>query len=298
VKTTLRISLSLNLAFLGGLLFLLANRHPQGSSPLPVPSRAESSGQTTAPPVSPAPSSSVATPFRWDQLEPARDYQTYIANLRAVGCPEATVEDIVRGDAARAFSWERRQLGLDGSGDGPWSHAREMQLVANLLGLPASTPGAGNLANANSAGQMARAAVPSPDLRTESPYYPLFLQDANWTALGFSPEEQAAISQVRQQFQGETADLNQTPNGSANQNSDTSSQNDAASSPDSRDAAALTRWHKALQDADEQLRGLMGAQAYNTYQQQQYYTWYRSQVEASDASGNSLAINPGASSPK
>jgi hypothetical protein len=303
MKISLKMSLSLNLALLAGLLVLLANQHRQESSPQPVSSRMELFRQTAAPPVSPVPSNNVATHFRWDQLEAGWDYQTYIANLRAIGCPEATVEDIVRGDTARAFSWERKLLGLNGSGDGPWSQAREMHLVASLLGVQAqgttaSKPGPGDLANANSAGQMARVAVPSQDLRTESPSYPLFLQDANWTALGFSAEEQAVIAQVRQQFQGQTADLSQAPNGAANQNPNASTADDAASSPGSSDTAALTRWHKALQDADEQLRGLMGAQAYNAYQQQQYDAWYQSQVETSDASGKSLAINPGASSLK
>ena len=43
-----------------------------------------------------------------------KDYRVYIANLHAVGCPEATIEDIVRGDTERAFAWERNQLSLDG----------------------------------------------------------------------------------------------------------------------------------------------------------------------------------------
>jgi hypothetical protein len=29
--------------------------------------------------------------FRWNQLGDARDYPAYVANLRAAGCPEATV---------------------------------------------------------------------------------------------------------------------------------------------------------------------------------------------------------------
>jgi hypothetical protein len=303
VKTTLKISLVLNLALLGSLLFLLANQHRRGSSLRPVPSPAEASRQTTAPPVSPAPLNTDSTVFRWDKIVSARDYQTYIANLRAIGCPEATVEDIVRGDTARAFSWERKQLGLNASGDGPWSRAREMQLVASLLdaqrpgGITMPTQNAGSV-KTDIAGKVVPSSVAGRGAPTDSPSYPLFLQDANWNALGFSTEEQAVIAQVRQQFQSETADLNPTPGGIVDQNSSVSTSNDTAPGPGSSDAAALTRWHKALQDADQQLRGLMGAQAYNTYQQQQYYAWYQPQVLAAAGDGKGPAINPSAFSVK
>lgn len=71
--------------------------------------------------------------FHWSQLESSNNYYAYIANLRAAGCPEATVEDIVRGDTARAFALKRRELGLSSSGDGPWSRHQEDNLVDELL---------------------------------------------------------------------------------------------------------------------------------------------------------------------
>src|SRR6266540_412681 len=40
--------------------------------------------------------------FHWSQIE-ASDYPTYIANLRAIGCPEETIRDIVTADVASLF---------------------------------------------------------------------------------------------------------------------------------------------------------------------------------------------------
>ena len=45
--------------------------------------------------------------FRWSQLE-STDYRQYIANLRAVGCPESTLKDIILTDVMRLYA---RQLG-------------------------------------------------------------------------------------------------------------------------------------------------------------------------------------------
>ena len=36
-------------------------------------------------------------PFHWSQIE-AQDYQTYIENLRRIGCPEETIQDLVKRD--------------------------------------------------------------------------------------------------------------------------------------------------------------------------------------------------------
>jgi hypothetical protein len=40
--------------------------------------------------------------FDWQTLESA-DYRTYIANLRAIGCPEETLRDIIRADVKKLF---------------------------------------------------------------------------------------------------------------------------------------------------------------------------------------------------
>ncbi len=45
----------------------------------------------------------VAAPFHWAQVESA-DYKVFIANLRGIGCPEATVRDIVIADIDGLFA--------------------------------------------------------------------------------------------------------------------------------------------------------------------------------------------------
>lgn len=299
MKTTLRISRILNLTLLGSLIFLLTHQPKPTSAPAPALPEAGTSAPAAAPPP-PATSAAESSPFRWDQLISAKDYRIYIANLRAIGCPEATIEDIVRGDTDRAFSWERSQLGLDASGTGPWSQSREMELVASLLGgqVPVRTATLAQSTRhprgADGGSEIAQSSVPLADANTKTPAYPLFLQNRDWSALGFSADQQAVIAQVRQQFQNATANLNQSPGDAANPAPDAGSPDGASTSPNPGDSAALAQWQKALQNADDQLHGLLGAQGYMAYEQQQYYAWYQPQVEAVAASGEPLTINPAA----
>jgi len=308
MKATLRISIWLNLALLGGVIFILVHQRKGGVVAAP-PTSSE-----TKPPVpvaaAPAPAKLLETesePFHWSQLVSSKDYRIYVANLRASGCPEATVEDIVRGDTGRAFSWERSQLGLDGSGVGPWSRQSEMQLVASLLNerpsaagtialaqsaenrmeangvngignevaaTTAKQRGAENQAQGNGGGEVAENPAPTQSAESAPPAYPLFLQSVNWSAFGFDTSQQAAIAQVRQQF------LNQinTPNGNSSAPAD--------SSPNGNGSAKLPQWQTALQTADDQLRGLLGTQGYLAYQYQQYLNWYQPQVVANAGGGN------------
>ena len=65
--------------------------------------------QTVLPPalVAPRPVTNVVVkPFQWQAVE-SDDYRKYIANLRAIGCPEQTIRDIVVADVDKLFD-ERR----------------------------------------------------------------------------------------------------------------------------------------------------------------------------------------------
>src|SRR5262245_7724745 len=44
--------------------------------------------------------------FVWNQIE-SDDYATYIANLRSIGCPEATIRDIIVADVNQYFARRR-----------------------------------------------------------------------------------------------------------------------------------------------------------------------------------------------
>ncbi len=301
MKATLKVSILLNLVLFGGMIYILASRQNDKTASLPVLSEIKLPVQAVATSDTTPPSGTELASFHWSQLVSAKDYRLYIANLRAIDCPEATIEDIVRGDTERAFAWERSQLRLDESGSGPWSQAREAQLVSSLLRDSSETvalaQGTKNSLAENDGSEVAQAPVSSQSAGGGASHYPLFLQNVNWSALGFTPEQQSAITQLRQQFQNQISGLNQTPGSAANQNAGTAGTGDTPSNPNPNDVAALTQWQTALQSADDQLRALLGAQGYAAYQQQQYYAWYQPQVLA-NAGGGSLTIDPEAFSSK
>lgn len=69
---------------------------------------------TSAPPPPALPAIVVRTnAFNWSQLE-STDYRQYIANLRAVGCPERTVKDIIMTDVMRLYAERRGQYEQNG----------------------------------------------------------------------------------------------------------------------------------------------------------------------------------------
>jgi hypothetical protein len=61
------------------------------------------------PPATPVPAQAQVSPdkpepgFHWSRIE-STDYRRYMANLRAIGCPERVLEDIIIGDVKRLFA--------------------------------------------------------------------------------------------------------------------------------------------------------------------------------------------------
>lgn len=300
MKKVLGLSILLNLVLLGGAMCLLAIRQKEWVASRSVWPGITPSRQDIAAAVRLAPVAARKESFHWSQLMSDKDYRRYIANLRAIGCPEATIEEIVQGDTARTFAWERRQLALDESGDGPWSQQTEKQLVVDLLGQPefqAGTDGARNSKYVNEGDEKTEAPRASLGVQSGEVRYPLFLQNENWGALGFTADQQEAIARVRQQFQSEINNANSLPGGVTTPNSGMADPVGSSSSSQSNEATTRTPWQKALQNASEQLEALLGAQGYAAYEQQQYYSWYQPQVLA-NADGGNLTINPDAFSLK
>ena len=298
MKTMLRISICLNVGLLAGLIFVAMNQ--QKAKPARIPSASaeiQPPAQTLAAPASAAVAKETSKPFRWSQLESTNDYRIYVANLRAIGCPEPTVRDIVSDDAERGFSFERTQLGLDGSGSGKWSRLQQSQTVATLLGKPvrvAQTPNqaqvAGDRSQPDNGTEIAKAqtgtqsaeqpsdalsktqtAKQPPQLAAAySPSYPLVFQKVDLDALGLTADQKTAIQQIQQQFVTDVGDPNQNPS----------------------DPAYLANWQTAQSNTDDALRNLLGFDGYMAYEQQQYYAWYEPQVRAADAAGKQLVISP------
>ena len=63
--------------------------------------------------------SSVGKQFGWEQVE-AEDYLVYLANLRAVGCPETKIRNIIITDVNELITKRRVQVAV--TNDQPWWH--------------------------------------------------------------------------------------------------------------------------------------------------------------------------------
>ena len=107
-KRVLLASIFLNLILAGWIMLLLGTptRQPTGAptatvSPESATSDAQQRGAAKAT-LRPADASRIA-PFDWRQVE-SGDYRQYIANLRAIGCPEKTIKDIIVADVNDLFA--------------------------------------------------------------------------------------------------------------------------------------------------------------------------------------------------
>lgn len=181
----------------------------------------------------------VSTPFRWSQLVSRNDYKAFVANLRASGCPEQTVEEIVYGDLNVVFDQMHRRLGIDGNTPGTWSDESQMKLAAYLLGqaLPQEV-----------AKTAPRPHKPESNLPLQTP---LVMQDVDVKTLGLSDDQVQAIASVRQDF------LNQTD----------------GSDQDTNTPAFRQRWRRAQQAADNMLMADLGDEAFNKFEVMVYQTY-------------------------
>jgi len=102
-RSLLLLSLLVNAVLAAGVVYFLRPAAPR------VPSASPVRAVVTAPAVSAASSTAVAPAvivitnrFQWRELE-STNYEVFVANLRAVGCPEKTVRDLVLADLRAAF---------------------------------------------------------------------------------------------------------------------------------------------------------------------------------------------------
>ena len=272
MKAVLKISLLVNLGLSGFLIFTLTNQRTKTAAALPSETNTGIFTPVEVVAASPIVRRARPQPFNWSQLESTNDYEVYVANLRAIGCPEPTIQDIVRGDAERGFSFERSLLGLDGSGTGKWSRLQQAQTVARLLGEP--IPVAETAATARSAENRTQPngeiAVSQSSSRTQgleqasetivgtqnvsqkplhraavsAPAYPLVFQNANMENLGLNGNQKAAIQQLQKQFVNDLGGSDQNPS----------------------DPSYLANWQNAENNSDKMLLIDVGWQVYSQYQ--------------------------------
>jgi hypothetical protein len=272
MKTILKISILLNAILLGGLMFIWTNPRKEVAA-LP-------SAMTKAEPQSLALDQSTPSvvrteveskSFSWSQLlSKNNDYRAFVANLRAAGCPEPTVEDIVRGDAERVFFAKRGELQLDGSDPGPWSAQSQMQLVAYLLGkTPAAAQEVAIAASPSSPAE--RRKRPLPEWPVTIPVAMQSIDPAALTALNLSDDQKQLIADVQRTLMMRNMDpaaLN--PNDGQKQmvaDASQSSPNQAGSmSQNPQDPASFARSQQEAQmEADTTLQASLGSQGYLGY---------------------------------
>lgn len=146
---------------------------------------------------------------------------------------------------------------------------RQAKAAAREAGLRAQSEGATDAAPSKAETKRfrwRRRSTPSPI------EYPLAFgadfSHVNLDALGLSESQKRAVAQVQQQFVDAVGGLNQNP----------------------KDPAYLKRWQSAQQSANDQLRGILGSQAYLGYELQVYYHNFKSRIESSG--GAPLTIDP------
>ena len=111
LQRLLLISIVANLVCLAGLFWMLAERQ-QPPAQLGAPLSAATSAGAGPAPGQAAPVERIVRevePFHWSQIE-ADDYQTYVENLRRIGCPEETIRDLVKQDLDKLYDQRKADI--------------------------------------------------------------------------------------------------------------------------------------------------------------------------------------------
>ena len=242
MKSALKISLVANLC-LTAFIVSLVQRPRVGDLPTVVP---VGNPAAYAPDVQEPAGQEKQEKFQWRLLE-SPDYRTYIANLKAIGCPEQTIRDIIVADVDGLYAPRRNQLAQSPAAE-PQLEAlnrEEASVLAALLGpalVSTQTAGNTNVAPARAQRQSSLDAA----LSARAPTAPLVFQDVNPSALNLTSGQQEVISRLRQQFIDQIGGTNQDPN----------------------DPDYLARWQKAQRLMDDTLRGSLGIKFFVNYRQQ------------------------------
>jgi hypothetical protein len=106
LKKLLAISLLFNLFTFSALLY----SHSRAPAPVPAAGEALAGTRSAAPTQQKVPfTRTVVQEFDWRMVE-SEDYRQYIENLRAIGCPEETIQDIIIADVNKLFDMRRLEL--------------------------------------------------------------------------------------------------------------------------------------------------------------------------------------------
>ena len=244
----LHLALLLNALLAGGVFF----DHHLGvpaATPLAAPTPQPVEAQAELP--SAASTAQPSSPFSWSQVE-SPDYPTYIANLRAIACPEPTIRDIITADVANLYQRQRnseQSLALTGKSSALELQKRlhqldiqEAQVIVNLLGPPPEEQQAAAtqypLQDAGAQENSKTEAVAQSEPQQKPVELPLVFMGAD---VKLEKWQQQEIKGMIAEFTEAIGGPNQDPN----------------------DPAYLERWRQAQRDFDELLMAKFGDETYN-----------------------------------
>ncbi len=188
-------------------------------------------------------------PFHWSQIE-STDYRTYVANLRRIGCPEATIRDIIAADVHSLYERQRAQIPKP-EGSNLLPEKVELQAELSRLGREEAELIAILLddnSNQTAAARVSAATRPVRPTRAGSssaPELPLVFRGPT-EGIELNRERSEVIGYLRQKFTEEVT----------------------ADGLDVNNPACAERWRKAQRDSDDLLAGLLGGEFYLNYQLQ------------------------------
>lgn len=134
-KLILGLSLLANLV-LAGWLIVLGGRSREkaglGTQPPEAIPAAVKASQAPVPVEPKAVTNTVVRQFTWESVESA-DYREYIRNLRAIGCPDETIRDIILADVNKLYDSKRKQVR---GGPRKFEYWKAGGMLAGYLGDP------------------------------------------------------------------------------------------------------------------------------------------------------------------
>ena len=184
--------------------------------------------------------------FSWSQIE-STNYSIYVANLRAIGCPERAIRDIVASEIAALYAPRRETLeqragGLAGdAAPAPLGARQTAELDLRRLATEQESLVSALLADPS---EFVPAAS-SPARAANRPVtMPLAFQEIDPELFSLSDHQVALIKSLRERFLQQVGGDGQDPN----------------------DPAYRRRWQESQPESDELLSGMLGVNAYQNYQ--------------------------------
>lgn len=248
MKPLLILSLVGNVALAGWAFYLHSREHP----PLPEPVRAAAA---------PIVVTNTAA-FHWNQVE-SPYYTVFIANLRAIGCPPQTIQDIIAADLKS--NYDARRAGLKTNTLPPQAlaqihqvlereeqHTRELLLASN------------NKSGANPKPPItARPPTPTPPAQAPVPSTALPGEPSREDLIAFFSRRETPNSPTKMMYDS----LNPTEQELRELYHLSVKYDDAfgAGNPNPADTTWERRRRRAIQDMEDQLRSLIGYPRYNEY---------------------------------